>query len=112
MKVIFFLALPFALAAEETPQQSSPPLLPGSRSMIVIEAKARSDDVVKAYELLKREKPTLKISARTVSGQILSNIADITPMPNGTLLLFRLSTNLGVKNQFISVEDVADLFYP
>ncbi|MBF8263601.1 MAG: hypothetical protein HW387_1266 [Parachlamydiales bacterium] len=109
MKALFLLFLPFALVAQETTAPAQ--IQSGYRSTLIIEAKARSEDIIKAYELLKREKPTLKISARTYSGQILSNIADITPMPNGTLLLFRIASTQGVKNQFVSVEDVADLFY-
>lgn len=111
MKQIFFLAIPFALMGQE----SSPPppsnLREINRSALVIEAKARAEDILKAYDTLKREKPTLKISARTFSGQILSNIVEISAMPNGTLILFRLSSTQGVKSLFISVDDVLDLFY-
>lgn len=111
---MFFL--PLALAAQETSQQqpTTPPsaiVQSISRSTVAIDAKARSEDILKAYDLLKREKPTLKISARTYSGQILSNVVDITAMPNGTLLLFRTSSAQGIKNQFISVDDVIELFY-
>jgi hypothetical protein len=81
------------------------------RSTILIEAKARSDDLTKAYEALKREKPTLRISAHTVDGKGLANIMDITPMPNGTLLLLRLSTAQGTTYQLISIDEILDLYY-
>ena len=113
---IFLLLVPFALHAQETPSPSVPAEQSvlshsGVRSTILIEAKGRSDDIVKAYDLLKKEKPTLRISAHTYSGAPLSNIIEIIAMPNGTLLLFRISSTQGVKNVFVSVDDVIDLFY-
>ena len=111
---MFSLLIPFILAAQETPPPpTEPPALLHStgRSTLVIEAKARADDIVKSYDLLKREKPTLRISAHTYSGVVLSNITEITAMPNGTLLLFRTSSTQGVKNTFVPVDDVIDLFY-
>ena len=116
MKTLFLLALPFALTAQESPAppmpaESSALLRSTGRSTIVIEAKGRAEDIVKAYDLLKREKPTLRISAHTYSGAILSNVVEITAMPNGTLLLFRVSSTQGIKNVFVPVDDVIDLYY-
>jgi hypothetical protein len=107
------IMIPMALAAQESPPSAmqTAALPTNTRSVLVMEAKARAEDILKAYDLLKKEKPTLKISAKTYSGQVLSNIVDIIAMPNGTMLLFRLSSTQGLKNQMISVDDILELFY-
>jgi hypothetical protein len=118
MKSFFLIALPIALMAQETPpvpapaEQTAALSRPMGRSTILIEAKARAEDIMKAYDMMKKEKPTLRIAAHTENGPVLANIVDITIMPNGTWLLFRLSSSQGTKNQFVSVDDVIDLYYP
>lgn len=108
MKWALLLCIPCAMIAQEA---IAPSPQSQNHCKLSIEAKARSEDILRAYDLLKKEKPTLKISARTYSGQTLNNIVDMTAMPNGTLLLFRISSTQGVKNQFVSVDDLLDLFY-
>jgi hypothetical protein len=114
------LLLFLAAVTQETP--TSPPekklapmeqvlSSPTSRSTVVMQAKARADDIVKAYDLFKRDKPTFRISVHTYSGQILSNILDITALPNGTFLLIKLSAQQGTKMQLVPVDDFQDLFY-
>jgi hypothetical protein len=83
-----------------------------SRSIMVIDAKARANDILSAYEFFKHEKPTYQVSARTYGGQIISNILDLTAMPSGTWLILHLSTMQGVKTQIFSVEEISELFYP
>ena len=129
MKKWFLPFLPFLLYAQQaaapqrtpektTPQRPAEKQMPAataaasmSRSTMIIDAKARAEDILSAYDQLKHEKPTYHISARTYSGHILSNILDIAAMPNGTWLLIHISTIQGVKTQLISVDDIMDLFY-
>lgn len=121
MGFLFLNLFPLFLIAQETQAPAAPmphsmekaaPLSSQSRSVIMMDMKARTGDILKAYDWLKREKPTFRISAHTHTGPILSNIIDITPMPNETLLIFRLSTSQGIKYQVTPAEDILDLFYP
>ena len=93
-------------------EKAMPAAAPMNRSMMLIDAKARADDILSAYDFFKKEKPSYNISARTYSGQLISNIVDIAAMPNGTWLILHLSTMQGTKTQVISVDEISELFYP
>ncbi|MES2272749.1 MAG: hypothetical protein V4487_00955 [Chlamydiota bacterium] len=108
-----------ALFAQETPAASDknplsmPPLNPSgtSKSTIVIESKGRAGDYVQAFEMLRKEKPTLKIMIRTVSGMVYSNVTDLTAAQNGTLLLMKVLSNQGTKLQILPVEELMEMTY-
>lgn len=119
MKSIYALcfAAPLALFAQQqvSKDKSAPSELPPSaidKSTIVIQPKARADDLVKAYEMFKKEKPTYRISARLANGQILGNLIELTPMPNGTLFVVKSTTAIGTNTQVFSVDEIIDFFYP
>jgi hypothetical protein len=113
------IALPMMLAAQQHTMPSKekaapPPEIPPSslgKTTILIPAKARADDLVKAYDYLKKDKPTFRISARLSNGHILANISEMTAMPNGTLFIFKFSTPQGTSLQIVSIEEIMDFFY-
>jgi len=99
------LAIFLNIPAEQLPTVSS------GKSPVLIEAKARADDLVKAYEAFKKEQPTFRVAARLANGTSLSNILELSAMPNGTLFLVKLSSPLGTKLQIIPVDEIVDFYF-
>ena len=104
-------------AVKETPSNemtSPPPLLKGSPtpSYISISLKERALDLQQAFDLLKKEKTTGKVYFQLTDSSTISNIIDVTLLPNSSLFLFRYNTNnQGIKLQVVKVEDIVGLSY-
>jgi len=97
-------------AAAETP----PPLLKSTsaQSYFSIPLKERALDLQQAFDLLKREKTTGKVYFQLVDQTEISNIIEMTPLANSSMILFRYNTNTqGIKIQVVKVEDIAGLSY-
>jgi hypothetical protein len=119
----YLLALCFLSAQEknlppemnQTKEKSSIPILPPNsfakeqRSIMVIPPKERALDYVKAFELLKLEKPSAKIFFQLSSNKIINNIIDIALLDNGTLLLFKIATTQGTKLVIVPIEDIQEI---
>ncbi len=97
-------------SAKETPI----PLLKSSstNSYISIPIKDRALDFQQAFDLLKKEKTSGKVYFQFSDGSNISNIIDITLLPNNSLMLFRYNTNnQGIRLQVVKVEDIVGLSY-
>ena len=81
-----------------------------SRSSLIIEPKSRALDYVQAFELLRREKPTLKINIQTSSGT-LANVVELSSADNGTLMLVKIPFTQGTKYQIVPIEDIKEIAY-
>ncbi len=79
--------------------------------LMIIEPKARADDFVKAFDLLRKERPTARVLLQTYSGQTFSGVTDVSVLPNGTLVLLKLFGPAGQKYQIVPVDDLQDLTY-
>jgi len=79
------------------------------KGIITISPQARSQDFVKAFDLLKRDKPSSRIFYRLANGQTLTNIVEVSALESGTLLLFKISTTQGLKYVVIAIEDVLEI---
>ena len=95
-------------AAKETP----PPSALSDKATILIQAKARADDLIQAFTAFKKEKPTYRIAARLANGSSLSDIVELTAMSQGTLFIAKISTAMGIKTQLVSVNDIVDFYFP
>ncbi len=91
-----------AASAKQTTQTSS-------NSMMIIEAKNRSDDFIAAFTALKNDVSASKITFYTKDNQSISNIIDITSIGSGTLLLFKTSSNRGVQYQVLAIENISKI---
>jgi hypothetical protein len=111
--MIFFAAA--SLAAQEAPPATPAPAISsgisGNKSILVIEPKSRANDWVQAFDLLRRDKPTLKIMIRTYSGMTLANVTDLTVAHGGTLFIVRVLSNQGSKYQILPVEEIVEVAY-
>lgn len=108
-----------ALLAVQEPaaQEKSMPPLPAAaaaskdpRNLIVIEPKSRAKDYAQAFELLRKEKPSLKINIQTSAGT-LANVAELTPAENGTLMLVKVPFTQGTKYLIVPIEDIKEIAY-
>ena len=103
-----------AAAREEPAHEIPPPHLKGSASSsyISIPIKDRALDLQQAFDLLKREKTSGKVYFQFSDGSSISNIINITLLPNNSLILFRYnSNNQGIRLQVVKVEDIVGLSY-
>ena len=80
-----------------------------SRSIITIEVKKRAEDYLKAYQLIRQNNPSSRIFFKLANGTTMTNIADVTVLENGTLMLFKTTTTQGLKNDVIPVEEIVAL---
>ena len=79
------------------------------RSIIVIQPQDRAEDYIKAFETLKKDKPSTKIYFQLLSKKTISNILDITMLDKGTLLLFKTATTQGSKITIVPIEDIEEI---
>lgn len=117
MKWFIPLLLAQALLTQETPPPSSPPPAApiastiGEKGVMLIDPKARATDYIQVFDLLRRDKPTLKIAIRAQNGQILNNVIDLSTTHNGTLFIVKVMSNQGTKYQFLPVEEILEINY-
>jgi hypothetical protein len=79
------------------------------RSFMMIDAATRAADYKAAFDMLKKDKITNKISFHLTTGEVLSNINDITLAENSSLLIIKFHTVQGNKYQVVPVENIASL---
>lgn len=116
---IFFLAsatVGHAAVQTVTPTdtiQSAPPFHSGSstQSYMMITPAARAQDFQQAYETLKKEKTAGKVYFQLTDGSKIFNVIEMTPLPNSTLVLFRLNSQQGIYFQVVRIEDIANISY-
>lgn len=115
MKLAMFLLLANVILAQEAPKVPMPtaPVVTATnsdKSVIVIDSKARTNDFVQAFDMLRKDKPTLKIMVRT-SSTTFQNVTDIAAAPGGTLLLIKVLSNQGPRIQIVPVEEMMEINY-
>ncbi len=104
------------LAAQEpaAPEKTAAPpaavAVQEAHSSMIIEPKARAQDYTQAFELLRRERPALKINIQTSSG-ILANVAELSFAENGTLMLIKIPFSQGSKYLIVPIEDIKEIAY-
>jgi len=103
---------PAATAADKTPPAApvAAAAIPDVRSSLLIDPKSRAHDFAQAFELLRREKPTLKINIQTPNGPI-ANVAELTAADNGTLMLVKVPFSQGTKYLVVPIEDIKEIAY-
>lgn len=115
MNFIPFLILAQAFVAPDAaqPKPSSDmgaALEAGSKSVILIDPKARAMDYVQAFDLLHKDKPTQKIMVRTM-GSVFMNVTEMSTSTGGTLLFLKLLSNQGMRTQMVPVEQLMEITY-
>lgn len=80
------------------------------KSVVIIDPKARSKDLAEAFVLLRKEKPSHKITVATVHG-ILNGVTDLQPSSGGTLIILKLLSSQGSEMNIIPVEQIVEIGY-
>ena len=116
MKALFLLAAALA-TPEEGAQQIPEKMVKGAvireteKSVLFIDPKNRATDYVQAFELLRKDKPSVKISLKTERDPVISNIGEITASANGTLLFVKVPSNQGSKYVIVPIEELVEIGY-
>jgi hypothetical protein len=95
---------PATKPAVKTPDQNVP-----SNCQMSIDPKARAQDYLQAFDVLRKDKTPNKIVFELTDGTSLTNVIDMTLMGNGNLILFRINTPQGIKTQVVGVEQIKSL---
>jgi hypothetical protein len=81
-----------------------------SYSSMIIDPKARAQDYREAFELLRREKPSMKINIQTAGGP-LANVSELSSAGNGTLMLVKIPFSQGTKYLIVPIEEIKEIAY-
>ena len=76
------------------------------KSIMILNPKERAEDYVKAFEMLKKNKPSSKIYFRLSSNKIINNIIDMNMLENGSLILFKTSSTKGTNFLIVPTEEI------
>ncbi len=82
-----------------------------THSYMMIPPASRAMDYLTAFESLRKEKSTGKVYFQLTDGSMISNVIDMTLMPNSTLILFRFNSSQGIRFQVVKVEDILNIGY-
>jgi hypothetical protein len=87
-------------------------LAPTARqNSMMIEPKHRAADYKDAFECLRKEKAQNKVFIKLIDGTVVSNIIEMSLMPNSTVFLLRYNTPKGIKLEAIELEIVHGIGY-
>lgn len=81
-----------------------------SGSVIVIDPKARSKDLAQAFSILRKDKPSLRITVATTNG-ILNGVTEVVPSEGGTLVLIKMLSAQGSQTAILPVEQIMEIGY-
>lgn len=122
MKILLMLFTSFALVAKPTssakiyeptkPKHTSAAVAVevSGKSIIVIDPKARAKDFVEAFSILRKSKPTVKVTVKASSGDLF-NVTSVKTTEGGTLLVVKYMTTQGHRTEIIPVEHMLEISY-
>ncbi len=112
MKIFALFLLASIAFAQEAPKGASDvaSILENTKSVFIIEPKARAADYAAAFDFLRKDKPSQKMIVRTMSATY-TNVTDVSASSEGTLLMIRFLSNQGNKTQIVPVEQVVEISY-
>jgi hypothetical protein len=80
-------------------------------SCMMISPADRALDFEQAFELLRKEKTTGKVFFQLSDGSIISNVIEMTLLPNSTLFLLRFNSQQGIRFQVVKIEEIKTISY-
>ncbi|PIS00768.1 MAG: hypothetical protein COT84_05855 [Chlamydiae bacterium CG10_big_fil_rev_8_21_14_0_10_35_9] len=110
MRCLLLLAL-FSSCFANEPSIAKPQLgaLIDQKDVIVIDPSQRAQDFLEAYEVIKRGKSPQKIQFHLSDGRSLTNVLEMKPMKNGTLILFKISGSMGNQYELVPIENLVNI---
>jgi hypothetical protein len=79
-----------------------------TKAILVIDPKFRAQDIIGAYNDIKKDSSS-KIVFYLNNNKIISNVIDISNTPNSTVLIFKTTTNIGIKQEAVFLEDILSI---
>ena len=79
-----------------------------TKAILVIDTKFRAQDIVGAYNDIKKDSSS-KIVFYLNNNKVISNVIDISSTANSTVLIFKTTTNVGIKQEAIFLEDILSI---
>jgi hypothetical protein len=79
---------------------------PARQNSMMIEPEHRATDYKDAFEYLRKEKAQNKVFLKLIDGTVVSNIIEMSLMPNSTVFILRYNTPKGIKLEAIELEIV------
>jgi hypothetical protein len=114
MKTVpLLLLLASALLAQDAPlpEKAAAAAMPEiDKSVLFIDPKGRANDYVQAFDLLRKDKPSLKIQLRTMGGATL-HISELIASSSGTMLFAKVPANSGSKYLIVPIEEILEIAY-
>ena len=110
MHALFAAQEPAIPPAEKSPPPTAALSTQDLHSALLIDPKQRAKDYIQAFELLRKEKPALKVNAQTTTGT-LANISELSAADNGTLLFIKVPSNQGTKYSIVPIEELQEIVY-
>jgi len=110
--LLFLSAISVFAQENEIPTKTMPQTAAISgdqKDVIVIDPKERSQDFAEAYEIIKKGKSPQSIIFHLSDGRALTNVTEMSAMKNGTLILFKIATNMGVKIELVPIESLLSI---
>lgn len=113
--LFFFIStIAFGEENEVKAKEEKPLVVPikdkgSAQSVMMIDAKSRAQDFLKAYDLLKKEKASARVFYKLTNGNVVTNIVDISLFEGNTLFLFKVSSLQGVKYLVVPIEELQEI---
>ncbi len=79
------------------------------KEVMMIPPQLRAQDFKEAFDYLKKIQTQSKITFTLKDGSKLSQILDVSLLPGGTMLNFKINTVQGIQYQIIRVEDIKSI---
>ncbi|MBS3905239.1 MAG: hypothetical protein KGZ39_07930 [Simkania sp.] len=105
LPVTFVFVVSSLHAEDSSPTAQSPQAL----TQYSIAAKARAQDYLQAFDILRKEKTSGKVQFLLKDGSTVTNIIDIHLMEQGSLLVFRFNSAQGIRFRIVALEDILQL---
>ena len=76
------------------------------KSVMVIEIAQRTKDLISIFNLLKKQISTSKISIELTSGKTITNVVSMSASESSTVILFKITSNVGYQQLAVFTEDI------
>ena len=83
----------------------------GPSELMVIQPSLRAKDLKGAYDFYIKNKIPGEIIYTLSSGEKLKGIIEVTDLPGGTMLIFKLNTAQGTNYSIVGVEDIESVTF-
>lgn len=81
----------------------------GQSEIMIITPESRAQDIVSAFQFLRKMSAGTKIAVKLTNGSLLTEIMDMEVMPGGTMIIFKVTTMKGQQYRVEKIENIDTL---